>query len=118
MDAASAGSSYVLFLDDDVALHQEAAAMLVAAMEQEPGLFMCTGYPFDVPPAGARYAAGWAGLGLGCARVLHPHAHPGALHAIIRKLTFLTIPVLRCWHMAWLGLTHPLPLTHRQFTGW
>jgi hypothetical protein len=56
VEAASCGSSYVLCLDDDVALHVGAVGMLVDVMEADAGLFMATGYPFDVLPQGARWA--------------------------------------------------------------
>ncbi|KAK9864087.1 hypothetical protein WJX84_002864 [Apatococcus fuscideae] len=48
--AASSNSKYVLCLDDDVTLHPTAVSMLVAAAEDDPGAFMVTGYPFDIPP--------------------------------------------------------------------
>ncbi|KAG2437459.1 hypothetical protein HXX76_006109 [Chlamydomonas incerta] len=59
--AGSSGSiaagGYVLCLDDDVQLHPGSVAELVAEMEADPGLFMATGYPFDVLPPGAALPA-------------------------------------------------------------
>ncbi|KAG2488516.1 hypothetical protein HYH03_013019 [Edaphochlamys debaryana] len=55
--SAAAGAGYVLILDDDVALHPGSVAELVAEMEAQPGLFMATGYPFDVPPPGSSLPA-------------------------------------------------------------
>ncbi|KAI3425799.1 hypothetical protein D9Q98_007774 [Chlorella vulgaris] len=50
---ASADSQYVLCLDDDVLLHPGLLASLIRDMEADPGLFMATGYPFDVPAGDA-----------------------------------------------------------------
>ncbi|KAI8469454.1 MAG: hypothetical protein J3K34DRAFT_522121 [Monoraphidium minutum] len=48
----SSGPGYVLFLDDDVALHPGTIGRLVDELEGDPSAFMATGYPFDlVPPA-------------------------------------------------------------------
>lgn len=55
--AAAPASKYVLFLDDDVDLHDSAAQALVQVLERDPRLFMATGYPMDVPPRGASLAA-------------------------------------------------------------
>ncbi len=54
VEAAAGSSSYVLCLDDDVALHSGAVGMLVQSLEADSALFMATGYPFDVLPEGAR----------------------------------------------------------------
>ena len=55
VEAAAGSSSYLLCLDDDVALHSGAVGMLVHSMEADETLFMATGYPFDVLPEGARW---------------------------------------------------------------
>ncbi|EIE26447.1 hypothetical protein COCSUDRAFT_58985 [Coccomyxa subellipsoidea C-169] len=44
---------WILCLDDDVLLHPTTLNDLVAAAEADPTSFMVTGYPFDVPEAGA-----------------------------------------------------------------
>lgn len=46
---ASRDSKYVVFLDNDILLHQGTFETLVQPLETDPGLFMSTGYPFDVP---------------------------------------------------------------------
>lgn len=51
--AACATSKYVLCLDDDVQLHRSTLTDLVTRLERDPTFFMATGYPFDVPAAGA-----------------------------------------------------------------
>ena len=40
---------YVLYLDDDVKLHERLVDNLVDTLEHNPKAFMCTAYPFDVP---------------------------------------------------------------------
>ncbi|KAH7440082.1 hypothetical protein KP509_04G090400 [Ceratopteris richardii] len=42
-------TKYVLFLDDDVRLHPGTIGALVTCMEQNPKIFILTGYPFDIP---------------------------------------------------------------------
>lgn len=42
-------AKYVLFLDDDVRLHPGTIGALVACIEENPKIFVLTGYPFDVP---------------------------------------------------------------------
>eukprot|EP00250_Pteridium_aquilinum_P006173 c16146_g1_i1 orf=125-1678(+) len=42
-------TKYVLFLDDDVRLHPGTIGALVACMEENPKIFVLTGYPFDIP---------------------------------------------------------------------
>lgn len=49
----SPASKYVLFLDDDVALHEESIASMVGKIERDQNIFLVTGYPFDVPPKGS-----------------------------------------------------------------
>ncbi|UPR04637.1 hypothetical protein HOP50_17g79810 [Chloropicon primus] len=46
---------YVLFLDDDIKIHDKLIDNLVDTMEANRGkdCFMCTAYPFDVPALGA-----------------------------------------------------------------
>jgi len=45
----SAGSEYVLFLDDDMAPASGLLAALVDAMDAAPEALLATGFPFDVP---------------------------------------------------------------------
>ncbi|KAJ7514182.1 hypothetical protein O6H91_23G031900 [Diphasiastrum complanatum] len=40
---------YVLFLDDDIQLHPGSIGALVSEMEENPKIFVLTGYPFDIP---------------------------------------------------------------------
>ncbi|CAM6111174.1 unnamed protein product [Calypogeia fissa] len=49
VDAMHKDSEYVLFLDDDVRLHPGAIGNVVTKMEQNPKIFVLTGYPFDLP---------------------------------------------------------------------
>lgn len=44
-------SDYTLCLDDDVQLPPRLLTWLVRDLASEPGAFMATGYPFDIPPA-------------------------------------------------------------------
>ncbi|EFJ40451.1 hypothetical protein VOLCADRAFT_119967 [Volvox carteri f. nagariensis] len=46
---------YIMCLDDDVALHPGSLAELVSELEGRPHVFMATGYPFDIPPAGSSF---------------------------------------------------------------
>lgn len=39
----------MLFLDDDVQLHPGTIGALVASIEENPKIFILTGYPFDIP---------------------------------------------------------------------
>lgn len=54
--AAHSASKYILCLDDDIHLHPTTLQNFVFDMEQNPSIFMCTGYPFDIPPRGATLA--------------------------------------------------------------
>ncbi|MCO5603635.1 hypothetical protein L7F22_057786 [Adiantum nelumboides] len=49
IDAMHKESKYVLFLDDDVRLHPGTLGALVACIEENPKIFVLTGYPFDIP---------------------------------------------------------------------
>lgn len=42
-------TKYVLFLDDDVRLHPGTIGALVSCIEENPKIFVLTGYPFDIP---------------------------------------------------------------------
>ncbi|KAL8137023.1 hypothetical protein V2J09_003024 [Rumex salicifolius] len=42
-------SKYILFLDDDVRLHPGTIGALTAKMEENPEIFIQTGYPLDLP---------------------------------------------------------------------
>lgn len=46
-----------LFTDDDCWYHPGTIDVLVAAWLAEPSALLVTGYPFDVPPPGASFAA-------------------------------------------------------------
>ncbi len=46
-------SKYVLFLDDDVRAHPQLINHLQAALEDDPKVFMATGYPLDLVPPGS-----------------------------------------------------------------
>lgn len=41
--------NYILCMDDDAHLHTTMLQDMVQALEEDPGLFMATGYPFDIP---------------------------------------------------------------------
>jgi cellulose synthase/poly-beta-1,6-N-acetylglucosamine synthase-like glycosyltransferase len=45
-------SKYVLFLDDDVRAHPQLIGHLQAALEDDPKVFLVTGYPLDLMPSG------------------------------------------------------------------
>ena len=47
------GSAYVLCLDDDVSPHRDLLHDMVAALSADPACFLATGYPVDIPDAGA-----------------------------------------------------------------
>ena len=49
LERVSAGSEYVLFLDDDMAPASGLLAALVDAMDAAPEALLATGFPFDVP---------------------------------------------------------------------
>lgn len=44
---------FILFLDDDILMHQGAIEDLVRPLLADSGIFMSTGYPFDIPAKGA-----------------------------------------------------------------
>ena len=46
-------SKYVLFLDDDVRAHPQLLSHLQAALKDDPKVFLATGYPLDLVPAGS-----------------------------------------------------------------
>ena len=48
-NSSSVDWDYVLFLDDDVKMHDRLLDNLVDTLEQNEEAFMCTAYPFDVP---------------------------------------------------------------------
>ncbi|GMH45669.1 hypothetical protein BSKO_13632 [Bryopsis sp. KO-2023] len=49
LSTTSSTSKYVIFLDDDVALHSRSASILVDEIENDESVFLVTGYPFDIP---------------------------------------------------------------------
>eukprot|EP00873_Tetraselmis_striata_P017485 jgi/Tetstr1/437749/TSEL_026403.t1 len=51
VERANPEHKYLFFLDDDVQLHPSTLEDLVAVLEDDPSLFMATGYPFDLVPA-------------------------------------------------------------------
>lgn len=42
-------SHYILCMDDDAHLHTTMLQDMVQALEEDPDVFMVTGYPFDIP---------------------------------------------------------------------
>ncbi|KAL6776996.1 hypothetical protein ACKKBF_B19795 [Auxenochlorella protothecoides x Auxenochlorella symbiontica] len=51
IEAGMGTSDYTLCLDDDVQLPPRLLTWLVRDLASEPGAYMATGYPFDIPPA-------------------------------------------------------------------
>eukprot|EP00249_Psilotum_nudum_P017701 c26449_g1_i1 orf=626-1981(-) len=49
VDVMHKATKYVLFLDDDVRLHPGSIGAFVTNMEENPKIFVLTGYPFDIP---------------------------------------------------------------------
>mmetsp|Transcript_62610 Transcript_62610/g.198241 ORF Transcript_62610/g.198241 Transcript_62610/m.198241 type:complete len:382 (-) Transcript_62610:234-1379(-) len=47
--SVSPSSDYVLFIDDDIHFHGSTLCTLVAEIESDPGVFLVTGFPFDIP---------------------------------------------------------------------
>jgi hypothetical protein len=47
--AAAEDSKYILCLDDDAQMHGAMLKDMVLSLEQDPLMFVATGYPFDVP---------------------------------------------------------------------
>jgi len=55
--AAPSETVFFLCLDDDVALHEGTVGVLVGALRADDSALLATGYPFEVPPAGASLPA-------------------------------------------------------------
>ena len=51
LHCATSASEYILFLDDDVAIYPHTIQTLLHMLSTDPGLFMVTGWPYDVLPS-------------------------------------------------------------------
>ncbi|KAG6548219.1 hypothetical protein Mapa_010270 [Marchantia paleacea] len=49
VEAMHKDTKYVLFLDDDVRIHPGTIGSVVRDMEENPKIFVLTGFPFDIP---------------------------------------------------------------------